>query len=337
MNILISKIDTIACLELLLSLHEKLQLRTGEEQQQYSELLRSGQLFTPATLSGLPDLGHLLRAENVIKEKTLEWMVKYTVDAATAVHVAAMTKTLSMYIYDKIKVYFKEQKAMNNQENSNVQGIINKRRMPKTKILYEESLRAFLKHTRYHVLYNMLLEAYQFHYLEKPKIPIQKIKELDSPISGRAQPICVATMSHGPVTIFNDPSSPDEYYLVPEKVKKEQSKRKTTNQKAVPNKKKVKSGKKTHDTEDDEELQLRKLRASRARKEGARKAKIDELQQKNEKGIDDATQEPNIAGKDEIDELRKKKKRQTWKAVSMNRTICLLVKREQTIQHKNPI
>lgn len=129
MNILISKIDTIGTLQLLLSHHEKLQKRTAEEQQQYNELLRSGQLFTPTILSGLPGLGHLLRAENVIKEKTLDWMVKYTVDAATALHIAAMTKTLSMYIYDKIKLYFNEQKQMNRQEISTGEGIVNKRRM----------------------------------------------------------------------------------------------------------------------------------------------------------------------------------------------------------------
>jgi hypothetical protein len=167
-----------------------------------------------------------------------------------------------MYIYDKIKLYFNEQKQMNRQEISTGEGIVNKRRMPKTTIMYDESLRAFLKHTRYHVLYDMLLDAYIFHYLEKPKTPINKHDELKSPIGGRAQPICIFTSSHGPVTIFNDPISPEEFFLVPEKAKKEQRKRKTTNQVALPQKK-ITSGKEAHEQDNndihkhDEELRQR--------------------------------------------------------------------------------
>jgi hypothetical protein len=108
----------------------------------------------------------------------------------------------------------------------------------------------------------MLLDAYIFHYLEKPKTPINKHDELKSPIGGRAQPICIFTSSHGPVTIFNDPISPEEFFLVPEKAKKEQRKRKTTNQVALPQKK-ITSGKEAHEQDNndihkhDEELRQR--------------------------------------------------------------------------------
>jgi hypothetical protein len=133
----------------------------------------------------------------------------------------------------------------------------------------------------------MLLDAYIFHYLEKPKTPINKHDELKSPIGGRAQPICIFTSSHGPVTIFNDPISPEEFFLVPEKAKKEQRKRKTTNQVALPQKK-ITSGKEAHEQDNndihkhDEELRQRKQRASKARKEGARQAQRNKSCQKKD-------------------------------------------------------
>jgi hypothetical protein len=151
-NILINNnLPTIASLEFLLMLHEKVQRRSTDELLEYSEILNSRELFSQAKLKDLPGLCHLVGEGKQIKQVVIDWMIKYTVDEATALHVCAFARSVSKTLYNSLRIYKMESKIVTSGE------------------WFFTYLWMLLKNTRYSVLHKMLIEAYQLQYLEKAK------------------------------------------------------------------------------------------------------------------------------------------------------------------------
>jgi ERCC4-related helicase len=129
-------------------------------------------------------VGQFTGTGNTIKQLCIDWMVKNTADAATALFVAHVAKKVSRYIYGQVNKYLKELKEKNSDERvetSDKDIVTNPRCKKKKEIRYEESLRQVLKNTRFSELYTMLLDIYQLTYLqqestladqEKNKVPI---------------------------------------------------------------------------------------------------------------------------------------------------------------------
>jgi hypothetical protein len=151
-NILINNnLPTIASLEFLLMLHGKVQQRSKEELLEYSEILNSRELFLQAKLKDLPGLCHFVGEGKNIKQVVIDWMIKYTIDEATALHVCAFARSVSKTLYDSILLYKKEAKIVTSGE------------------WFFTYLWLLLNNTRYSVLHTMLIEANQLQHLEKDK------------------------------------------------------------------------------------------------------------------------------------------------------------------------
>jgi hypothetical protein len=218
-NILINNnLQTIASLEFLLMLHEKVQRRSTDELLEYSEILNSRELFSQAKLKDLPGLCHFVGEGKQIKQVVIDWMVKYTVDEATALHVCSYAKSVSKNLYDSLLSYKMEAEIKTSGE------------------WYYTYLWTLLKNTRYSVLHKMLIDAYQLQHLEKPKEKKgtgRAPKEVKKPILPRTHPYYHVIGNGTIISIFDDPLSPepdsaDETPTKPQK-KKIVCKKKNTN------------------------------------------------------------------------------------------------------------
>jgi hypothetical protein len=222
-NILCNQASTIGYLECLLLQNHQLERRTEDECIKYRELLTSGELFTREIFTQVHGILQFLGPGNEIKKKCLDWMVLYTFDAATALHMAHLAKQVSNYIYKTIVKYLEEISPSSQVVSENMEEVEkppqdvldNPRRKKKREIKYEDLLRELLDGTRYSDLYPMLLSAYQMTYIEKPKKETNTAnqpmgwKKSDIPLSKKTIPIYHCTDKHGVLSIFNEPLHPD--------------------------------------------------------------------------------------------------------------------------------
>jgi hypothetical protein len=132
-------------------LHGKLQQRSTEELTEYSKIMNSRELFMKGKLKDLPSLCHLVGEGKQIKQVIIDWMIKYTVDKATALHVCAYAKSVAKTLYKSIRDYKREAKIVTSGN------------------WFFTCLWILLKNTRYSVLHSMLIEAYQITFLERDK------------------------------------------------------------------------------------------------------------------------------------------------------------------------
>jgi hypothetical protein len=190
-------------------LHEKVQRQSIDELLEYSEILNSRELFLQAKLKDLPGLCHLVGEGKQIKQVVIDWMIKYTVDKATALHVCAFARSISKTLYNSLGIYKMEAKIVTSGE------------------WFYTYLWMLLKNTRYFVLHKMLIDAYQLQYLDKPKEKKgtgRQPKEVKKPILPWTHPYYHVLANGRIISIFEDPLSPepdsaDETPTKPEKKK----------------------------------------------------------------------------------------------------------------------
>jgi hypothetical protein len=191
-------------------LHEKVQRRSKDELLEYSEILNSRELFSQAKLKDLPGLCHFVGEGKQIKQVVVDWMIKYTVDEATALHVCAYARSVAHTLYDSIKVYKQEAKIVTSGE------------------WFYTYLWMLLKNTRYSVLHTMLIEANQLQHLEKEKekkgtgrVP----KEVKKPILPRTHPYYHLLSNGTIISIFDDPLNTEPEQVGDTTTKPEKKKR----------------------------------------------------------------------------------------------------------------
>jgi hypothetical protein len=83
---------TIGELELLRIYYESVQQRSEEELIEYTNLIRSGEIFTKDVLIPAIGIGQFLGPGYTLKPKVIDWMANYTADAASALSVAQNKK-----------------------------------------------------------------------------------------------------------------------------------------------------------------------------------------------------------------------------------------------------
>jgi hypothetical protein len=152
MGVLTYDCSTIGNLECLLAYHDRVQKRSRETADKYALLLRSGQLFTPDDIRGIHGLSDHKISREKLKPCVVEWMIKYTDNAESALYVAKLAEETSKHIYKGLLKYFKITSVSE-----------------KTKMDFPILLKQVLAQSRYECLYDMLRQAKACTYLEKTK------------------------------------------------------------------------------------------------------------------------------------------------------------------------
>jgi hypothetical protein len=111
---------TIGELELLRIYYESVQQRSAGELVEYTNLIRSGEIFTKDVLIPAIGIAQFLGPEYTVKQKVIDWMVNYTNDAASALSMAHVAKRVSKYIYDQVDRYWNEKKKHYQSERGKV-------------------------------------------------------------------------------------------------------------------------------------------------------------------------------------------------------------------------
>jgi hypothetical protein len=110
MNLFTTNMSTIGELELLRIYYESVQQRSAGELVEYTNLIRSGEIFTKDVLILAIDIAQFLGPGYTVQQKVIDWMVNYTNDAASALSMAHVAKRVSKYIYDQVDRYWNEKK-----------------------------------------------------------------------------------------------------------------------------------------------------------------------------------------------------------------------------------
>jgi hypothetical protein len=153
----------------------------------YALLLRSGQLFTHDDIRGIHGLSEYKTSREQLKPCVVEWMIKYTDNAESALYVAKLAEETAKHIYKGLLEYFKITSGPK-----------------KTKMDFPIILKQVLAHSKYECLYDMLRQAKACTYLEttknKTKMEDRKKKfNLYQPFSNETD--------IGAVSIFRQPVS----------------------------------------------------------------------------------------------------------------------------------
>jgi hypothetical protein len=135
-----------------MSYHERVQKRSKDDSEKYAVLLRSGQLFTPADIMGIYGISDYKISRVELKKCVVDWMIKYTDNAATALFVCKTAEETATHIYKGIKEYLK---------------LVPKPNRPKFD--FPIMLKQVLMHSRFEVLYDMLRQAKACTHLEDLK------------------------------------------------------------------------------------------------------------------------------------------------------------------------
>jgi hypothetical protein len=152
MGVLTYDCTTIGNLECLLAYHERVLRRCQEDAVKYAFLLQSGQLFTPADIMGLYGISDYKISRVELKKCVVEWMIKYTDNAASALFVAKAASETSSHIYNGLKAYLK---TLPDAE--------------KKKFDFPIMLKDILSYSCYEGLYDMLRHAKAITHLEDLK------------------------------------------------------------------------------------------------------------------------------------------------------------------------
>jgi hypothetical protein len=110
MNLFTTNMSTIGELELLRIYYESVQQRSAGELVEYTNLIRSGEIFTKDVLILAIDIAQFLGPGYTVQQKVIDWMVNYTNDAASALSMAHVAKRVSKYIYDQVDHYWNGKK-----------------------------------------------------------------------------------------------------------------------------------------------------------------------------------------------------------------------------------
>jgi hypothetical protein len=152
MGVLTYDSSTIGLLECLHAYHERVQNCSKDAADKYAVLLNLGQLFTPADIVGIHGISDYKVSKLELKKCVVNWMIKYTDNAASALFVIKIAKETSTHIYKGLKEYIKMAPTPKNY-----------------KFNFPILLKKVLAHTRYNCLYDMLCPAKACTYLEDLK------------------------------------------------------------------------------------------------------------------------------------------------------------------------
>jgi hypothetical protein len=114
MNQFTMNMGTIGELELLRIYYELVQQRSAEELVKYTNLIRSGEIFTKDVLIPVIGIAQFLGPGYTVRQKVIDWMANYTADATSALSMAHVAKRVSKYIYDQVDLYWNEIKKKKN-------------------------------------------------------------------------------------------------------------------------------------------------------------------------------------------------------------------------------
>jgi hypothetical protein len=90
--------ETIGALEGLLAIFDTTQQRTEAATVKYKETMEKQTLFSPKLMNGLHGIFDMKFSNDTLKQCVVDWMTKYTNNAASALFVAKLAKNAASQI-----------------------------------------------------------------------------------------------------------------------------------------------------------------------------------------------------------------------------------------------